>query len=42
MKFWKEQLSRIAALLVLAGGFALRWIMVNAGQASHIVRAAGL
>ncbi len=28
------------ALLVLAGGFALRWVMVNAGQASHIVQAA--
>ncbi len=30
------------ALLVLAGGFALRWIIVNAGQASAIVHAAGL
>ncbi|MFO1304812.1 MAG: NrfD/PsrC family molybdoenzyme membrane anchor subunit [Burkholderiales bacterium] len=30
------------ALLVLAGGLALRWIMVNAGQASQIVQAAGL
>jgi protein NrfD len=28
------------ALLVLVGGFALRWVMVNAGQASHIVQAA--
>jgi formate-dependent nitrite reductase membrane component NrfD len=25
------------AVLVLAGGFTLRWIMVNAGQMSHIV-----
>lgn len=25
------------AVLVLVGGFTLRWIMVNAGQASHIV-----
>jgi formate-dependent nitrite reductase membrane component NrfD len=31
----------VPALLVLVGGFALRWIMVNAGQASHIVHAAG-
>jgi len=30
------------ALLVLVGGFALRWVMVNAGQTSHIVHAAGL
>jgi formate-dependent nitrite reductase membrane component NrfD len=30
------------ALLVLVGGFALRWVMVNAGQASHIVHAAGM
>jgi formate-dependent nitrite reductase membrane component NrfD len=30
------------ALLVLVGGFALRWVMVNAGQASHAVHAAGL
>ena len=22
-------------VLVLAGGFALRWVLVNAGQASH-------
>ena len=28
------------ALLVLAGGFTLRWVMVNAGQASHVVQAA--
>jgi formate-dependent nitrite reductase membrane component NrfD len=27
------------ALLVLVGGFTLRWVMVNAGQASHIVHA---
>jgi len=32
----------LPALLVLAGGFALRWVMVNAGQASHIVQSAGL
>jgi formate-dependent nitrite reductase membrane component NrfD len=32
----------LPALLVLVGGFALRWVMVNAGQASHIVHAAGL
>ncbi len=31
----------VPALLVLVGGLALRWIMVNAGQASHIVQAAG-
>jgi protein NrfD len=30
----------VPALLVLAGGFALRWVMVNAGQASSIVHAA--
>jgi formate-dependent nitrite reductase membrane component NrfD len=32
----------IPALLVLVGGFTLRWVLVNAGQASHIVHAAGL
>ena len=32
----------VPALLVLAGGFALRWVMVSAGQASHVVHAAGL
>jgi protein NrfD len=32
--------TALPALLVLAGGFALRWVMVNAGQASHIVQAA--
>ena len=32
----------VPALLVLAGGFTLRWVMVNAGQASHIVQAAGM
>jgi formate-dependent nitrite reductase membrane component NrfD len=31
----------IPALLVLVGGFTLRWVMVNAGQASHIVQASG-
>ena len=29
--------SVVPALLVLAGGFALRWVMVNAGQASHML-----
>lgn len=29
------------AVLVLAGGFALRWVMVSAGQVSHIVTATG-
>jgi len=32
----------IPAVLVLVGGFALRWIMVNAGQASHIIHGAGM
>ncbi len=32
----------LPALLVLAGGFALRWVMVGAGQASHLVAATGL
>ena len=32
----------VPALLVLVGGFALRWVMVNAGQMSHIVQAAGM
>jgi formate-dependent nitrite reductase membrane component NrfD len=32
----------VPAVLVLVGGFALRWVMVNAGQASHVVHAAGL
>ncbi len=31
----------LPALLVLAGGFGLRWVMVNAGQASQMVAAAG-
>ncbi|MCU0939402.1 MAG: polysulfide reductase NrfD [Burkholderiaceae bacterium] len=30
----------VPAMLVLAGGFALRWVMVNAGQASEVVAAA--
>ena len=30
----------VPAVLVLAGGFALRWVLVNAGQASQIVQAA--
>jgi formate-dependent nitrite reductase membrane component NrfD len=30
----------VPAVLVLAGGFALRWVLVNAGQASALVSAA--
>lgn len=30
----------VPALLVLAGGYVLRWVMVNAGQASEVVQAA--
>ena len=30
----------VPALLVLVGGLVLRWVVVNAGQASHIVQAA--
>lgn len=30
----------VPAVLVLAGGFTLRWLMVNAGQASQVVQAA--
>jgi formate-dependent nitrite reductase membrane component NrfD len=30
----------VPAVLVLAGGFALRWVMVNAGQASQFLQAA--
>ncbi len=29
----------VPAVLVLVGGFVLRWVMVNAGQASHVVQA---
>ena len=32
----------LPALLVLAGGFALRWVMVNAGQASEMIAATGM
>ncbi|HET9821471.1 MAG TPA: NrfD/PsrC family molybdoenzyme membrane anchor subunit [Burkholderiaceae bacterium] len=32
----------LPALLVLVGGYALRWVMVNAGQASRIVSQAAL
>jgi formate-dependent nitrite reductase membrane component NrfD len=44
---WLEVNHRIPhtvlpALLVLAGGFVLRWVMVNAGQASEIVQTAGV
>jgi len=27
----------LPAVLVLAGGFLLRWVLVNAGQASHFI-----
>jgi formate-dependent nitrite reductase membrane component NrfD len=30
----------VPAVLVLVGGFTLRWLMVNAGQASHIIQSA--
>ena len=29
----------VPALLVLVGGYTLRWVMVNAGQASQVVHA---
>jgi len=32
----------LPAMLVLVGGFTLRWVMVNAGQMSHIVPIASL
>jgi len=32
----------VPALLVLAGGFALRWVLVGAGQASHVIAAIGM
>jgi protein NrfD len=32
--------SVLPALLVLAGGYLLRWVMVGAGQASHVIPAA--
>jgi formate-dependent nitrite reductase membrane component NrfD len=32
----------IPAILVLAGGLALRWVMVGAGQASRMVAAGGM
>jgi formate-dependent nitrite reductase membrane component NrfD len=32
--------TTVPAVLVLIGGFVLRWVMVSAGQASHIVQAA--
>jgi len=34
--------SVVPAIMVLVGGFCLRWVMVNAGQASHMVAAAGM
>jgi formate-dependent nitrite reductase membrane component NrfD len=34
--------TMLPAILVLAGGFALRWVLVNAGQASHFVAATGM
>jgi formate-dependent nitrite reductase membrane component NrfD len=33
--------SVVPAVLVLVGGFALRWVLVEVGQASHLVAAAG-
>lgn len=33
--FGNAKQSRVTPLLVLFGGFALRWILVSAGQASH-------
>jgi formate-dependent nitrite reductase membrane component NrfD len=44
---WLEVNHRIPhtvlpALLVLAGGFVLRWVIVQAGQASEIVQTAGV
>jgi formate-dependent nitrite reductase membrane component NrfD len=32
----------VPAVLVLVGGFTLRWIMVNAGQMSEIVPVLGM
>ena len=32
----------LPAVLVLAGGFTLRWVMVNAGQMSELVATPGL
>jgi hypothetical protein len=32
----------LPAVLVLAGGYALRWVMVNAGQVSEVVSAASV
>ena len=32
----------LPAFLVLLGGFALRWVLVNAGQASHFVASSGM
>ncbi len=29
----------VPALLVLVGGYTLRWVMVNAGQMSQVVQA---
>jgi protein NrfD len=34
--------SIVPALLVLVGGFSLRWVMVNAGQASKMIAATGM
>jgi protein NrfD len=31
----------LPAILVLAGGFTLRWVMVRAGQLSHLLPSAG-
>jgi formate-dependent nitrite reductase membrane component NrfD len=34
--------TALPAILVLAGGFALRWVLVNAGQASHFTASTGM
>lgn len=31
----------IPAVLVLVGGFSLRWVLVQAGQVSHMISVAG-
>jgi protein NrfD len=37
----RAQRTAIPALLVLAGGITLRWVMVSAGQFSHVLAIAG-
>ena len=45
LPLWLLELSHriphtvVPALLVLVGGYTLRWVMVNAGQASQVVHA---